>query len=110
MPVAARWIRLHPSGMPAMQAACAGFTRAQGADAAPSVLWASLAGSLTGVRHAVAVAAPLKYVPGRGTRWGPVLGVIAALMIGATALMATIAYGGQRFFEWQIETSRRGAV
>mgnify|MGYP003417385323 CR=1 FL=1 len=35
------------------------------------------------------------------TRWGPVLGVIAALMIGATALMATIAFSGQRFFEWQ---------
>jgi hypothetical protein len=36
------------------------------------------------------------------TRWGPVLGVIAALMVGATALMATIAFGGQRFFEWQM--------
>jgi hypothetical protein len=35
------------------------------------------------------------------TRWGPVLGVIAALMLGATALMATIAFTGQRFFEWQ---------
>jgi hypothetical protein len=33
--------------------------------------------------------------------WGAVLGVIAALAIGATALMATIAYSGQRFFEWQ---------
>ena len=36
------------------------------------------------------------------TRWGPVLGVIAALMVGATALMATIAFSGQRFFEWQV--------
>jgi hypothetical protein len=36
------------------------------------------------------------------TRWGPVLGVIAALMLGATALMATIAFAGQRFFEWQL--------
>ncbi len=43
----------------------------------------------------------------RNTRWLPVLGVIAALMIGATALMATIAFGGQRFFEWQIEESRK---
>jgi hypothetical protein len=34
------------------------------------------------------------------TRWGPVLGVIAALMVGATALMATIAFAGQRWFEW----------
>ena len=41
------------------------------------------------------------------TRWLPVLGVIAALMIGATALMATIAFGGQRFFEWQIEEAQK---
>lgn len=43
----------------------------------------------------------------RQTRWGPVLGVIAALMIGATALMATIAYSGQRFFEWQVDEARK---
>jgi hypothetical protein len=43
----------------------------------------------------------------RSTRWGPVLGAIAALMIGATALMATVAFGGQRWFEWQIEEGRR---
>jgi hypothetical protein len=42
----------------------------------------------------------------RATAWGPVLGVIAALIIGATALMATVAFSGQRFFEWQIEASR----
>jgi len=41
------------------------------------------------------------------TAWGPVLGVIAALMVGATALMATIAFSGQRYFEWQVETSRK---
>jgi TM2 domain len=44
--------------------------------------------------------------PTHPTRWAPVLGVIAALMVGATALMATIAFGGQRFFEWQIEQAR----
>ena len=44
---------------------------------------------------------------GRSTGWAPVLGVIAALMIGATALMATIAFGGQRYFEWQVEEARR---
>jgi hypothetical protein len=43
----------------------------------------------------------------RQTRWLPVLGVIAALMIGATALMATIAFSGQRFFEWQVEEARK---
>lgn len=43
----------------------------------------------------------------RSTRWGPVLGAIAALMIGATALMATVAFGGQRYFEWQVEQARK---
>ena len=36
------------------------------------------------------------------TGWAPVLGVIVALLVGATALMGTIAFGGQRFFEWQL--------
>jgi len=44
--------------------------------------------------------------PAHATAWGPVLGVIAALMVGATALMATIAFSGQRYFEWQVEASR----
>jgi hypothetical protein len=43
----------------------------------------------------------------RATAWGPVLGVIAALMIGATALMATIAFSGQRYFEWQVDEARK---
>jgi hypothetical protein len=42
----------------------------------------------------------------RPTGWGPVLGVVVALMIGAIALTSTIAYGGQRFFEWQLERAR----
>ena len=33
------------------------------------------------------------------TGWGPVLGVIAALMIGATSLMATVAFVAQHAFE-----------
>jgi hypothetical protein len=41
------------------------------------------------------------------TRWLPVLGAIAALTIGATALMATIAFSGQRFFEYQIEEAQK---
>lgn len=40
------------------------------------------------------------------TGWGPVLGVIVAVMVGAIALTSTIAYGGQRFFEWQLERAR----
>lgn len=38
--------------------------------------------------------------------WGVVLGVIGALMIGATVLMATIAFSSQRFFEWQVDAGR----
>lgn len=41
--------------------------------------------------------------PLRPTRWGPVLGVIVAVALGATALMSTIAFGGQRFFEIRAE-------
>lgn len=40
-------------------------------------------------------------LPPRRTRWGAVLGVVFALLVGATVLMSTIAYSGQRFFEWQ---------
>jgi hypothetical protein len=39
----------------------------------------------------------------RATRWGPVLGAIAALLVGAGVLMSTIAVGIQKFFEWQLE-------
>jgi hypothetical protein len=41
----------------------------------------------------------------RATRWGPVLGAIVALMLGGIVLMGTIAFAGQRFFEWLQETS-----
>jgi hypothetical protein len=34
------------------------------------------------------------------TGWGPVLGVILALMIGGGVLMGTIAFSVQKWFEW----------
>ncbi len=34
------------------------------------------------------------------TGWGPVLGVILALLIGGTALMSAVAFAGHRYFEW----------
>lgn len=37
------------------------------------------------------------------TGWGPVLAAIAGLMVGGAVLMGTIAFSGQRFFEWQFE-------
>jgi len=45
--------------------------------------------------------------PVHDTRWAPVLGVIVALLLGASVLMATIAFGGQRYFEWQVEEARK---
>lgn len=44
--------------------------------------------------------------PGTGTGWGPVLGVVLALMVGAGVLTGTIAFGGQKFFEWQLEAQQ----
>lgn len=45
---------------------------------------------------------------GRSPRsgWLVVLGVIVALMVGATVLMATIAFASQRYFESQVEAAR----
>jgi hypothetical protein len=31
------------------------------------------------------------------------LGVIVALLLGASVRMGTVAFSGQRFFEWQLE-------
>jgi hypothetical protein len=41
--------------------------------------------------------------PPQATGWAPVLGVIVALLLGASVLMGTVAFSGQRFFEWQLE-------
>lgn len=41
--------------------------------------------------------------PMQATAWGPVLGVITALMVGAAVLMGTIAFGVQKFFEWELQ-------
>ena len=40
--------------------------------------------------------------PVTATGWGAVLAAIAGLLIGGTVLMGTVAYGGQKFFEWQL--------
>ncbi|MBK1686925.1 TM2 domain-containing protein [Rubrivivax gelatinosus] len=40
--------------------------------------------------------------PGRRTGWAPVLAAIVALMVGGVVLTSTVAYGGQKFFEWQL--------
>ena len=39
--------------------------------------------------------------------WAAVLGVMASLLVGATILMATIAFAGQRYFESQVEEAQK---
>lgn len=46
--------------------------------------------------------------PARVTAWGPVLGVILALLLGGGVMMGTIAYSIQHFFEWQLQTQASG--
>jgi len=41
------------------------------------------------------------------TGWGAVLGVIVALLLGAGVLMATVAFSGQRYFEYQADVARQ---
>jgi hypothetical protein len=43
--------------------------------------------------------------PPQPTGWIPVLGVIVALLLGASVLMGTVAFGMQHFFEWQLESA-----
>jgi hypothetical protein len=44
--------------------------------------------------------------PGVQTRWGPVFAAVLGLLIGGTVLMGSIAYSGQKFFEWQLDKTR----
>lgn len=39
--------------------------------------------------------------------WLTVMGIALALLVGAGVLMATIAYSGQRYFEYQVEEARK---
>lgn len=43
--------------------------------------------------------------PLRPTGWGAVLGVIAALMVGGAVLMGTLAFAGEKFFEYQQQSA-----
>lgn len=65
------------------------------------------AAMITGIVHALTPDEKwdAQHNPGRPvtpTGWGPVLAAIAGLMVGGAVLMGTIAYSGQKFFEWQL--------
>jgi TM2 domain-containing membrane protein YozV len=45
--------------------------------------------------------------PVASSGWLNVLGIALSLMIGATILMSTIAFAGQRYFEHQIEEAQK---
>lgn len=51
-------------------------------------------------------ALPADAAPGT-TNWLTVIAVVLALMVGATALMAGLAFSFQRYFEYQIEAGLR---
>ncbi len=44
------------------------------------------------------------------TGWLTIVGVLLALALGATALMATIAFSAQRFFEYQADASPKAGA
>jgi len=43
--------------------------------------------------------------PAPDSGWGVIFGVVGALIVGATVLIATIAFSGQRYFESQIDVT-----
>jgi hypothetical protein len=44
--------------------------------------------------------------PARHSGWATVIGVVFALALGAGVLMATLAFSGQRYFEYRAEQTR----
>ena len=47
--------------------------------------------------------------PQHRTGWATIIGVVAALVVGASVLMATIAFSAQRYFEYQVDTGTGAA-
>ncbi|HET6789700.1 MAG TPA: hypothetical protein VFH49_17180, partial [Aquabacterium sp.] len=39
--------------------------------------------------------------------WAVVFAIVISLLVGAGVLMATIAFSGQRYFEYQVEEARK---
>ena len=45
--------------------------------------------------------------PAGQTHWGTIFAIALSLMLGATVLMASIAYSFQHYFEYQVEEARK---
>jgi hypothetical protein len=45
--------------------------------------------------------------PAGQTTWRTVVAVVFALLMGTTALMGSLAFSFQRYFEWQVELARQ---
>jgi len=74
----------------------AGFLAAIVIGLTPDARWAQRFGR----RQGQALAEPEALAADERTGWAPVLGVILALLVGGTVLMGTIAFSGQKYFEW----------
>ena len=79
-----------------------GFTMA--ACALRAILYGLMDKSLWNQRFNPAL--PSEAAAGR-THWGTIFGVGLSLMLGATVLMASIAYSFQHYFEYQVEEARK---
>lgn len=51
-------------------------------------------------------AAPVEAAPGK-THWLTIGAIVLALLIGTTALISSIAFSFQHFFEYQVEAARK---
>jgi hypothetical protein len=111
------WAWLHP--LPTL-AGLVGVVRIRNLGQDDHIAWALA--PLLGLMIAVATLSALIYaltpdekwdahhnpgLQGRTTAWGPVFAAIAALMLGGVGLMGAVAYGGQKFFEYQFEEERQ---
>ncbi|MDP4623360.1 MAG: hypothetical protein NWS85_10745 [Hydrogenophaga sp.] len=45
-------------------------------------------------------------VPAGRTQWATIIGVVVALLMGTSVLMASLVFSFQRYFEYQIEAAR----
>jgi hypothetical protein len=76
----------------------AGFLAAIVIGLTPDAKWARLHGRRQGQPEVE----PEALGADERTRWAPILGVIAALIVGGVVLMGTIAFSGQKYFEYQV--------